>query len=156
MKIILIFIILILLPNCSINDINKTHGSINLNKKIKKIEIDVTNKNDVFKILGPPSTTSEFDGNKWFFIEKRITNTSIRTLGREKLVSNNVLVLEFNSLGIVSNKYILDKNKMNDLKFSKNTTETDVFKKDFLYNVMSSLRQKVNNPLKKSINKGKN
>ena len=43
MKKILFFIILIGLTNCKLNDVNKTHGSLNLDKKHKKLEINASN-----------------------------------------------------------------------------------------------------------------
>ena len=38
---------------------------------------------------------------------------------------------------------------MNDLDFSKKTTETIYTKKSFVYDFMSSMRQKLNDPLGK-------
>ena len=93
MKKLLFFIILIGLTNCKLNEVNKTHGSLNLDKKHKKLELSVSNKNDIVILLGPPSTVSQFDNNTWYYIERKVTNTSIFTLGREKVLKNNVLVL---------------------------------------------------------------
>ena len=95
-----------------------------------KLNINRSNKNDVIKIIGAPSTKSEFDDNKWYFIERRMTNTSILTLGREKLEVNNVLILEFDSNGILASKKIYDKKKMQDLEFSKNSVTVDYEKKN--------------------------
>ena len=65
MKKLIFFIILIGLTNCKLNEVNKTHGSLNLDKKHKKLELNVSNKNDIVILLGPPSTVSQFDNNKW-------------------------------------------------------------------------------------------
>ncbi len=145
-----------LLANCTLNKVNKSHGNVNLNKKMAKLNINQTNKNDVINILGAPSTKSDFNDNKWFFIERRLTNTSMLTLGREKLEVNNILILEFDNNGILASKIIYDQKKMKDLEFSKNTTTVDYKKKNLFYNIMSSVRQKIQAPIKKSLKKRRN
>tara|TARA_Y100001970_G_scaffold285072_1_gene403856 strand:+ start:4688 stop:5161 length:474 start_codon:yes stop_codon:yes gene_type:complete len=153
MKKIYYILILLILSNCNLNKVNKSHGTVNLNKKMAKLNIYQSNKNDVIKIIGAPSTKSEFDDNKWYFIERRMTNTSMLTLGREKLEVNNVLILEFDSNGILASKKIYDKQKMQELEFSKNSVTVDYQKKNIIYNIMSSVRQKIQAPIKKSLKK---
>ena len=153
MKKLLFFIILIGLTNCKLNEVNKTHGSLNLEKKIKKLEINVSNKNDIVILLGPPSTVSQFDSNKWYYMERKVTNTSVLTLGREKVLKNNVLILELDKNGILENKEFLKFDDMKDIKFSKNTTDSNIINKSFLYNFFNSIRQKINEPIKKSVQK---
>ena len=156
MKKIYFLIILIFLSNCSLNKLNKSHGNVNLNKKIERLTINHTNKNDVINILGPPSTKSEFDENKWYFIERRLTSTSMFTLGREKLEANNILILEFDNTGMLLSKNLYDKNRMQELEFSKNKTLVDYQNKNIFYNIMSSVRQKIQAPIKKSVKKNRN
>mgnify|MGYP001360421165 FL=1 len=153
MKKLLFFIILIGLTNCKLNEVNKTHGSLNLDKKHKKLELSVSNKNDIVILLGPPSTVSQFDNNIWYYIERKVTNTSIFTLGREKVLKNNVLVLELDKNGILKTKEFLQFDDMKDIKFSKNTTDSNIINKNFLYNFFNSVRQKINEPIKKSVQK---
>tara|TARA_B100000287_G_scaffold421537_2_gene462360 strand:+ start:454 stop:918 length:465 start_codon:yes stop_codon:yes gene_type:complete len=153
MKKLLFFIILIGLTNCKLNEVNKTHGSLNLDKKHKKLELSVSNKNDIIILLGPPSTVSQFDNNIWYYIERKVTNTSIFTLGREKVLKNNVLVLELDKNGILKTKEFLQFDDMKDIKFSKNTTDSNIINKNFLYNFFNSVRQKINEPIKKSVQK---
>ena len=69
------------------------------------------------------------------------------TLGRRKLSVNNVLILELNSTGILVTKKFLDKDDMKKIKFSKNKTDVISSKDSFLYEFLSSLRQKINDPL---------
>ena len=151
MKKLLFFIILVGLTNCKLNEVNKTHGSLNLEKKLKKLEINVSNKNDIVVLLGPPSTVSQFNKDKWYYIERKVTNTSLFTLGREKVLKNNVLILELDENGILANKEFLKFDDMKDIKFSKNTTDSNIVNKNFLYNFFNSVRQKINEPIKKSI-----
>ena len=103
--------------------------------------------------MGPPSTISQFDNNKWYYIERKVTNTSLFTLGKEKVLKNNVLLLELDKKGILANKEFLEINDMKDIKFSRNTTDSNIINKNFLYNFFNSIRQKINEPIKKSIQK---
>ena len=151
MKKLIFFIILIGLTNCKLNEVNKTHGSLNLDKKHEKLELNVSNKNDIVILLGPPSTVSQFDNNKWYYIERKVTNTSVITLGKEKVLKNNVLVLELDKNGILTTKEFLKFEDMKDIKFSKNTTDSNIVNKNFLYNFFNSVRQKINEPIKKSV-----
>jgi len=156
MKKVLIIFILVTLTSCSLDKVNKTHGSLNLQVKQSKLIINETNKNDIITLLGPPSTISQFDINKWYYIERKVSNTSMATLGREKVQKNNVLVIQLNESGILINKKLLKIDKMKDLKFSQNTTNVDVVNKNFLYNFFNSVRQKINEPVKKAIQRNKN
>ena len=120
------------------------HGVFFLDKKEKKIIVQTSNKNDVINTLGEPSTKSTFDNDMWIYIERKISNTHF--FGKRKLIVNNVLILEINDLGIVSKKNFLDINKMTDINFDKDRT-TSLEKRDFIYKFLSSLRQKVNDPM---------
>jgi len=156
MKKLLFFIIFILLTNCKLNEVNKTHGSLNLEKKQKKLEINSSNKNDIISLLGPPSTISQFDNKIWYYIERKVTNTSLITLGKEKVLKNNILALQIDNNGILAKKEFLKFEDMKDLQFSKNTTDTNIINKNFLYNFFNSVRQKINEPVRKTIQNKKN
>ena len=69
--------------------------------------------------------------------------------GKEKIIVNNVLVLEINYKGLLVKKDFYDINKMNKLTFTKKTTEKTYSKKSFVYDFLSSMRQKINDPLGK-------
>ena len=127
----------------------KHHGVHKLELKQKKLIVNVTNKNDIIKILGPPSVQSRFDTELLFFIERKITNTSSLKLGKQIIMTNNVLIVELDSYGILEKKVFYDLTKMNALKFSKNTTDIDYSKQSFVYDFLSSMRQKINDPLGK-------
>jgi len=69
------------------------------------------------------------------------------TLGRRKLVLNNVLVLEINKIGILVDKQFFDKEKMNEINFVDKKTGVIVSKESFVYEFLSTLRRKINDPL---------
>ena len=115
-----------------------------LDKKEKKIYVNETNVNDILSIFGEPSTKSSFDNDVWIYIERKITNSHF--FGRRKLIVNNVMVLEIDERGILAKKDFYDIDDMNDIKFDSSRSES-LQKRDFIYNFLSSLRQKINDPL---------
>ena len=125
------------------------HGVRFLDKKQEKLIINKSNKNDILKLLGSPSTKSTFDNNLWIYIERKIDNSYMVKFGKEKIVVNNVLLLEINNMGLLEKKEFLDLNNMEDIKFSTLETNSDYNKKTFLYDFLSSMRQKINDPLGK-------
>ena len=64
-----------------------------------------------------------------------------------KIYKNDVLVLEIDDYGILKKKNFYDINDMEKIKVAENTTMTNMQKNSFIYNFMSSMRQKINDPL---------
>jgi len=143
----LLLLILLLNINCSLNNVVKHHGVHFLDKKQTKLRITETNKNDTRKILGPPSTESSFDNDIWIYIERKTTVSNIRSLGKKKLLVNNVLVLEFDQRGLLLKKDFYNKDQMNNIKIAQNETKVMNKKNSFIRNILVSLRQKINDPL---------
>ena len=121
------------------------HGVYFIEKKMKKIQVNTTNKNDIIKIFGEPSTVSSFDNDVWIYIERKITNTHF--FGKRQLITNNVLVLEIDQYGLLSKIDFYNIEDMNKLKFDDGTTEIAFRKRNFIYDFLSSMRQKINDPL---------
>ena len=140
---IVIITIFLLISNCTLNKVVKHHGVHYLDKKQEKLILSNTNKNDVIKILGPPSTKSTFDNDVWIYIERKHIESSLFKLGKEKLIVNNVLIIEINNQGLLVKKDFFDINKVNEYKFSEEKTEVSYRKKSFLYDFLSSIRQKM-------------
>jgi len=145
MKNIFLISLFILFSNCSLNLVDDHHGVYFLEKKMKKIKVNSTNTNDLVSIFGEPSTKSSFDNDVWIYIERKITNTHF--FGKRELIVNNVLVLEIDEMGLLAKIDFYDINDMNKIKFDDNKTETVLRKRNFIYNFLSSVRQKVNDPL---------
>ena len=62
---------IILLASCSLNKIVQHHGVHNLEKKQTKLKVNYTNKNEIVKLIGPPSTKSTFDNDVYIYVEKK-------------------------------------------------------------------------------------
>ena len=144
-----LLLIIIFITACSLNKVVKKHGVRNLEKKQTELIINLSNINDINKILGPPSTKSTFDNDLWIFIEREIVFEKITKLSKQKLLTNNVLILEIDNRGLLIKKDFYDKEKMNNIKVSSFTTENKYTKKSFVYDFLSSMRQKINDPLGK-------
>ncbi len=146
----LLFIIaFIFILSCSTNKVKNNHGVLSLNNKFNKIVIEKSNSNDILNLLGPPSTKSSFDNNIWIYIERKKTNQSIFKLGKQKIEKNNVLVLELDNKGILAKKKLYNLDDMNDYKFVEKATQKDISQNSFVYGVLSSLRDKINAPVRK-------
>ena len=149
MKYISYLLTFLIITSCTFDKVIKKHGVRNLEKKQEKLIIFETNKNDIKTVLGPPSSISTFDNDLWIFIEREITHEKLIKLGKEKLIKNNVLFLEINSQGILVKKTLYNINEMNEQEFSELSTEAKHSKKSFVYDFLSSMRQKINDPLGK-------
>ena len=144
MKILFYISILFLISNCSFDLVDDHHGIYYLDKKEKKIIVKESNINDIIGIFGEPSTKSSFDNDVWIYIERKITNTHF--FGKRKLSVNNVLVLEIDDSGILAKKDFYNIDDMKDIKFDDQRSET-LKKRNFIYSFLSSMRQRVNDPL---------
>ena len=145
----LIIICFTLVNNCGFKKRVDHHGVHLLKKKSDMIIIAETNKNDIIKLLGPPSVTSTFNSDLYFYIERKTTTGKLIKLGKKKYLENNVLVLEIDDRGILLKKEFYDLNKMKEIKIVSNETTVDYKKQSFIYEFLSSMRQKINDPLGK-------
>ena len=145
----ILILTLFFLASCSLNKVVQHHGVHNLEKKQAKLKINSTNKNDIIKLIGPPSTKSSFDNDVFIYIERKTSSSKLTKLGKKKLLTNNVLVLEIDNTGLLLSKKFYNKEDMNSLKFNEDQTGLNYSKKSFVYNFLSSLRQKIDDPLGK-------
>tara|TARA_B100001769_G_C21856895_1_gene464266 strand:- start:80 stop:559 length:480 start_codon:yes stop_codon:yes gene_type:complete len=144
---VLLLIIFLFVVNCKFNKVVDNHGVNFLEKKEKQLILNTSNKNDIIAILGYPSTKSKFDNDLWIYIERKKTRTSLIKLGKKKIYTNNVLLLEIDNKGLLAKKELIDIKKMNELEFVKGQTEVSYSKRSFVYDFLSSMRQKINDPL---------
>ena len=140
---------MLILSSCSFNKVVQHHGVHNLENKQTKLKINSTNKNDIIELIGPPSTKNSFDNEVYIYIERKTSSSKLSKFGKKTLLRNNVLVLEIDNRGILLSKSFYDINDMNEIKFDEAQTGINYSKKSFIYNFLSSLRQKIDDPLGK-------
>ena len=146
-KILYIIFLSFIVSNCSFKPVVKHHGVPFLEKKQASLIVNKSNKNDITQILGTPSTRSKFDNDIWIYIERKQTQSKIKNLGKMKIFKNDVLVLELDNYGILKKKEFYNKNDMENIQIVESTTESGFKKNSFIYDFMSSMRQKINDPL---------
>ena len=146
-KILYIIFLSLIVANCSFKKVVKHHGVPFLEKKQSSLIVNKTNKNDIIKILGKPSTKSKFDNDVWIYIERKQTQSELKNFGKMKIYKNDVLVLEIDNYGILKKKDFYNKDDMKNIKIVKTTTQAGFKRNSFVYEFLSSMRQKVNDPL---------
>ena len=146
-KILYIILFSFIATNCSFKKVVKHHGVPFLEKKQENLIINKSNKNDIRKLLGYPSSTSKFNNDVWIYIERKQTQSNLKNLGKMKIYKNDVLVLEIDNYGILKKKEFFNQDDMNKVKIVSETTESGFSKKAFIYDFLSSMRQKINDPL---------
>ena len=144
---IILLIIFVFVANCKFDKIVNSHGVHYLDKKQKELIVQFSNKNDIIQLLGPPATKSKFNNDLWIYIERKKTRTTLLKFGKKKIFANNVLLLEIDNKGLLAKKDFFDINDMKKINFSDGKTENTQSKKSFVYDFLSSMRQRMNDPL---------
>jgi len=144
---IILLIIFVFVANCKFDKIVNSHGVHYLDKKQKELIVQFSNKNDIIQLLGPPATRSKFNNDLWIYIERKKTRTTLLKFGKKKIFANNVLLLEIDNKGLLAKKDFFDINDMKKINFSDGKTENTESKKSFVYDFLSSMRQRMNDPL---------
>ena len=87
-KLFIFIIIPLFISACTLKKVEKHHGVRFLNKKQEKLTVNQSNKNDILKLLGSPSTKSTFDNDLWHYIERKTDNSSLIKFGGERIIVN--------------------------------------------------------------------
>ena len=139
----IITFLIIILSSCKLQEPIKTHGIIYLENRANKLIVNKSNKNDVISIFGQPQIKDEDDKNTWIYLERILSKGKYHKLGKHVLKQNNILILDFNKYGILKNKKILNKNDINQIKFSNRSTDNELSQKSFVRSFLESIRQKM-------------
>lgn len=132
-------IIFLLFINCNLNNVQELHGISNLKNKLNNLKLNSSNQNDVITIIGEPVIKDPFDKNVWSYYEVKIKTNF---LGNKKIVQNDVVLLKFNSYGVLNYLKIYDINNMNKIQFDENITSSNAINKDFLTDILSSSKKR--------------
>ena len=146
-KLFIFFIISLFISACNLNKVVNHHGVHFLKKKQELLLVNKSNKNDILEILGPPSTIGTFDNDVWFYIERKSSTKGVMSFGKKTIFTNNVLIIEIDKRGLLMEKKFFDKDKMMKIKRIEKTTSNAYTKNTFMYDFLSSMRQKINDPL---------
>jgi len=141
-KILYIIYLILILSSCSLKPVDNFHGVSFLEEKQKKLFVNSSNKNDIIKILGAPSTKSILEENIWIYIENRKSKSSMFKLGKNIVLANNILVLDIDKKGLLKDKKFYNIDDENQIEFTNDKTKMSE-KDSFVYGVISSLKQKI-------------
>ena len=111
-----IIFFLFLLNNCQLKEPNKSHGINFLENREKTLTIGKTNQNDVIKLIGNPHSKSITNDNIWIYFERTISRGKLIKFGQNVLKENNILELQFNKYGVLTNKKIHTRGHKVELK----------------------------------------
>ena len=143
LKNIAIFFLFIFIYSCQLKEPIKSHGIMYLENRSKKLNVNISNKNDVIKIFGQPHIKDKDNDETWIYFERLLSKGKFHKLGQHVLKENNVLVLNFNKYGVIAKKRFIGKDEMNKLKFSNMATENELSKKSFVEKFLNSIKAKM-------------
>ena len=118
-KCLIYMLIIFLINNCSGRISN--HGVLNIEKHITSIVNDKLEKAEIEALLGPPSTISAFEFNKWYYINNTIKHMAFY---KPEIIKLTVYEIIFNkeNQAIKINTY--DQENLNEISFNLDVTKT--------------------------------
>ena len=130
-KFLICSLLLISLNNCAGRVSN--HGVLKIEKQINTIIERKLEKAEVEALLGPPSTISAFEFNKWYYINNTMKHLAFF---KPEIINHKVYEIIFNAenLAIEINTY--DEKDLNKITYNKDYTEPRGNKTSLLNNIL--------------------
>ena len=133
-KCLIYMLIIFLVNNCSGRISN--HGVLNIEKHITSIVTDKLEKAEIEALLGPPSTISAFEFNKWYYINNTIKHMAFY---KPEIIKLTVYEIIFNkeNQAIKINTY--DQENLNEISFNLDVTKTRGNEKPLLQYILKGI-----------------
>ena len=133
-KCLIYMLIIFLVNNCSGRISN--HGVLNIEKHITSIVNDKLEKAEIEALLGPPSTVSAFEFNKWYYINNTIKHMAFY---KPEIIKLTVYEIIFNkeNQAIKINTY--DQENLNEISFNLDVTKTRGNEKPLLQYILKGI-----------------
>ncbi len=133
-KCLIYMLIIFLVNNCSGRISN--HGVLNIEKHITSIVNDKLEKAEIEALLGPPSTISAFEFNKWYYINNTIKHMAFY---KPEIIKLKVYEIIFNkeNQAIKINTYDLE--NLNEISFNLDVTKTRGNEKPLLQYILKGI-----------------
>ena len=133
-KCLIYMLIIFLVNNCSGRISN--HGVLNIEKHITSIVNDKLEKAEIEALLGPPSTTSAFEFNKWYYINNTMKHMAFY---KPEIIKFTVYEIIFNkeNQAIKINTY--DQENLNEISFNLDVTKTRGNEKPLLQYILKGI-----------------
>ena len=131
----LIYILIIFLVNNCAGRISN-HGVLNIEKHITTIVNDKLEKAEIEALLGPPSTISAFEFNKWYYINNTMKHIAFY---KPEIIKLTVYEIIFNkeNQAIKINTY--DKENLNEISFNLDVTKARGNEKSVLQYILKGV-----------------
>ena len=133
-KCLIYMLIIFLVNNCSGRISN--HGVLNIEKHITSIVTDKLEKAEIEALLGPPSTISAFEFNKWYYINNTMKHLAFY---KPEIIKLTVYEIIFNkeNQAIKINTY--DQENLNEISFNLDVTKTRGNEKPLLQYILKGI-----------------
>lgn len=134
----LIYILIVFsINNCTGRISN--HGVLNIEKHIDSIVENKLEKAEIEALLGPPSTVSAFEFNKWYYINNTIKHFAFY---KPEIINHKVyeIIFDSNNQAITINTY--DENDLKDISYNIDVTDTKGNERTILQNILKSTYSK--------------
>jgi len=120
-KIYIFSLLFILLVITSCTGRISNHGTVNIENHINSIIEKKLEKAEVEALLGPPTTTSSFEFNKWYYIKSSLAHKSIY---KPELIDHKLYEIIFNNQNVAIKINIYNKENLNKISYNEDVTET--------------------------------
>ena len=133
-KLLICSLLLLSLSSCSGRISN--HGVLNIENKINTIIERKLEKAEIEALLGPPSTVSAFEFNKWYYINNTIKHFAFY---KPEIIDHKVYELIFNSENQIIEINSYDEKDLNKITYNDDYTDTRGNKKSLLQNILKGV-----------------
>ena len=133
-KFLICSLLLISLNNCAGRVSN--HGVLKIEKKINTIIERKLEKAEVEALLGPPSTVSAFEFNKWYYINNTMRHFAFF---KSEIINHQVYEVIFNSENQVIEINSYDEKDLNKITYNDDFTDTRGNKKSLLQGILKGV-----------------
>jgi len=130
-KFLICSLLIISLNNCAGRVSN--HGVLKIEKQINTIIERKLEKAEVEALLGPPSTVSAFEFNKWYYIKSTMRHFAFF---KPEIIKHQVYEVIFNSENQVIEINSYNEKDLNKISYNDDYTDTRGNKKSFLQNIL--------------------
>lgn len=108
-----------LLSGCS--NVHHTHGQIIPQENMAMLEVGKTDKQDVRRYLGSPSSVSSFADDEWLYITSKTVDKPLKPGG---LIERDIIIINFDENGKLAQISQKDASEGRTIEPSEKTTET--------------------------------
>lgn len=114
----------------------ETRGHVQEPDWKQQITVGTTTRDDVFQLLGSPSTTSSFGSETWYFITAKRENFAFL---KPEIADQEVIAISFDTGGVVSNVQEVGREAMrDDVEFSERKTPTEGHSMTFIEQLLGN------------------